>query len=86
MTGDGLIVIVVIDIAGIQGPAPSGSSVVKVKVTEPIIISSIDGVYTAFSVTLSGLKEPVPPVHVPVVAFAIDPLSVMDGASSQTGL
>ena len=64
---------------------PAGSSVVKVNVTEPAVISAADGVYVAFNVALSGLKVPVPPLHVPLVALPLtDPASVTAGASEQT--
>ena len=63
---------------------PAGSSVVKVNVTEPAVISAADGVYVAVNVALSGLNVPVPPLHVPVEALPpTEPARVTVGASEQ---
>ena len=42
------------------GHGPIGSSVVNVNITLPEVISSIEGVYTAFRSDVLGLKVPVP--------------------------
>lgn len=63
-----LIVMVILSEAGTQGPAPSGSFVVSVKVTVPAVISPALGVYTGFKVVLPGAKIPVPPLQVTDVA------------------
>src|SRR4030095_6502747 len=62
----GLIVIVTVD--NTAGHGPVGSSVVKVNVTNPAATSAALGVYTASGLLAFGLKDPVPPVHVDVVA------------------
>ena len=46
----------------LAGQAPIGSSVVSVNVTEPAFISSKEGVYTGFNISIS-VNKPVPPDH-----------------------
>ena len=57
----GLIVKTIEETAAVQGPAPSGSLVVRVRVTLPAVISAAEGVYVAPS--RAGLSNvPVPEV------------------------
>ena len=60
-TGISLMVIVIASDDAIH--EPDGSSVVKVKVTVPAVISPAEGVYTAFNVLAFGVNVPAPPVH-----------------------
>lgn len=61
-------VMITLSETGTQGPAPSGSFVVSVKVNVPAAISAAPGVYAAFKVVLPGAKVPIPPLQVPVEA------------------
>ena len=62
--GSGFTVITTCDVAAVQGPPPSGSFVVKVRVTVPLVIL---GVYVEVSEP-SFEKVPLGAVHVEVVA------------------
>ena len=66
--GNGFIVIITDEDVEEQGPAPSGSLVLRVSVTVPAVISAALGVYTAFNVFRFGVKVPFPPVQFPKVA------------------
>jgi hypothetical protein len=75
--GAGLKKIVTGELAAAHGPAPSGSFVVRVSVTNPAAISPAVGVYVAFNVVLFGLNAPAPPDHVADVALPpLEPASV----------
>src|SRR5690606_40411971 len=72
---------VTVSLTGVQLPFPV---VVKVKVTEPLLISDWVGVYSAFSALAEGENDPKPPLQVPPVATVTLPLSEAVGLFSQT--
>jgi len=81
--GFGLMVIVIVSVAGPHDPA--GSLVVNVSVTEPALISAWEGVYVAFNVFAFGLNVPVPPLQDPLSADPPKlPLRVTAGLLAQT--
>src|SRR5690606_23845918 len=49
-------VIVTVSLTSIQGPSPSGSALVRVRINAPGRTSAVVGVYTASRVLASGLK------------------------------
>ena len=57
---------------------------VKVSVTEPLAISTAEGVYIVLSAVFPGLKLPVPPVHCQAVATVPVPFKVTSGLLAQT--
>ena len=59
-TTPGLIVTIMSE--ELAGQGPIGSSVVRVNVTDPALISFKEGVYTGFKISIS-VNEPVPPDH-----------------------
>jgi hypothetical protein len=79
--GAAFTVMVTFDVAAAQGPAPSGSFVVSVSTTEPLVIL---GVYVEVSeFTLE--KLPLGALQVEVVALPpIDPASVTTGLLEHT--
>jgi hypothetical protein len=67
----------IISVADKHDPAPSGSSVVIISITDPAVVSAFDGVYVAFKRAVL-LNVPLPEVdQVELVALdPIEPLSI----------
>ena len=65
IVGAGFMLIVTVDVAGPQGPAPSGSFVVKVNITEPLVML---GVYVDVN-EVTFEKVPLGALHVELVAL-----------------